>query len=154
MDQKPRYTDVFARLTYAFLMILFNKRTEICLAYYCFPNQTGPNPLFFTSECSRILTPGRSIFIQMIAMSLSELPSPSPNSTPIHKKDSEAIRVSIPIPSASESSYYLSAPGSIQEDPADSLRRSPSALFFSSSSRYKSKQADTICSVRDASYVP
>ncbi len=152
MEQKPRCTDAFAPLTYAFLVILFNKRTEIFRAYYCFPNQTGPNPLFFTSECSRILTPGRSIFIQMIAMSLSELPSP--NSTPIHKKDSEAIRVSIPIPSASESSYYLSAPGSIQKDPADSLRRGPSALFFSSSSRYKSKQADTICSVRDASYVP
>lgn len=152
MEQKPRCTDVFAPSTYAFLMILFNKRTEIFRAYYCFPNQTGPNPLFLTSECSRILTPGRSIFIQMIAMSLSELPSP--NSTQSTKKDSEAIRVSIPIPSASESSYYLSAPGSIQEDPADSLRRGPSALFFSSSSRYKSKQADTICFVRDASYVP
>ena len=152
MEQKPRCTDAFAPLTYAFLVILFNKRTEIFRAYYCFPNQTGPNPLFFTSECSRMLTPGRSIFIQMIAMSLSELPSP--NSTQSTKKDSEAIRVSIPIPSASESSYYLSAPGSIQEDPADSLRRGPSALFFSSSSRYKSKQADTICSVRDASYVP
>ena len=152
MEQKPRCTDAFAPLTYAFLVILFNKRTEIFRAYYCFPNQTGPNPLFFTSEYSRIHTPGRSIFIQMIAMSLSELPSP--NSTQSTKKDSEAIRVSIPIPSASESSYYLSAPGSIQEDPADSLRRGPSALFFSSSSRYKSKQADTICSVRDASYVP
>lgn len=149
MEQKPRCTDAFAPLTYAFLMILFNKRTEIFRAYYCFPNQTGPNPLFFTSECSRILTPGRSIFIQIH----DTLPG-NPNSTPIHKKDSEAIRVSIPIPSASESSYYLSAPGSIQEDPADSLRRGPSALFFSSSSRYKSKQADTICSVRDASYVP
>lgn len=150
MEQKPRCTDAFAPLTYAFLMILFNKRTEIFRAYYCFPNQTGPNPLFLTSECSRILTPGRSIFIQMIT-----IPFPGTQTLPQStKKDSEAIRVSIPIPSASESSYYLSAPGSIQEDPADSLRRGPSALFFSSSSRYKSKQADTICSVRDASYVP
>lgn len=84
MEQKPRCTDAFAPLTYAFLMILFTKRTEIFRAYYCFPNQTGPNPLFFTSEYSRILTPGRSIFIQMIAMPITGLPNP--NSTPIHKK--------------------------------------------------------------------
>ena len=151
MEQKPRCTDAFAPLTYAFLMILFNKRTEIFRAYYCFPNQTGPNPLFLTSECSRILTPGRSIFIQMIAMSLSELPSP--NSTPIHKKrlgsnpgiDSNTLRFRV---------FILSERARFYPRRSSRLPRGPSALFFSSSSRYKSKQADTICSVRDASYVP
>lgn len=83
MEQKPRCTDAFAPLTYAFLMILFTKRTEIFRAYYCFPNQTGPNPLFLHPNTHEYTLPADLFLFNDRYVPLG---TPKPQLYPIHKK--------------------------------------------------------------------